>query len=515
MTIARDMRSKRLTQRVTLPLSVSINGWTRDVSDWSLGGFGLSLDAPLAHGARLAVRLAFPVGSAELGFTTTCEVMYAGADGRHGFRFVDLTPDQLQVLRQMWIAATTGQVLPLDACLTPADPPDSLALAPDAAPPPTPSRMVGYGVLLALGALVLVGLAVSLHARLFVIRADFAAVTTPVVRLRTPVDGVLNGAALPPDTVVTVGTTLFDLAGPEMAAEIEQQEAELNRLAASVRALRHRREEMRGFFADYSALAESALRRTEAERNQAQASLELADHDLSRWEELAKAGFAAQARLDQAQQRYTQAEQGLAGTEAAVELDGANLRMAQQGRWFSGSRVEGAEPAKLDEDLRQAETAHGLQARRLAALTEQRAALMVTSPCDCVVTQALVSPGEWLSAGTVTYLLRPRHLAAALSVRVAQDKVELLALGDRALVRLAGASVPAESEILAISRALPTEVRFGLPDTIGRDAATVTLSLPEKIPPASMTEPAAGTPAQVMFPIPPRRLLFSWTGWGG
>lgn len=513
MTVIREIRSKRLIQRVTAPLWVTVDGETVMADDWSLGGFGVPLARPVPRGELLSVRLAFPVGNAELAFATTCEVVHAGADGRYGLRFVDLSPDQLELLRQMWIAATTGQVVPFDACLAapPAPPPDSpepAALTPRRAL----RRLIGYAVLLAAGAAVLAGLLVSFHARFMVVRADHAAMTVPVLRMRAPVDGRLSGNALPTGLAVPAGTPLFDLAGPELAADIELADADLARLAATILSLRQRRTALQAFFADYAELADSSLRRAEADRGRAAAALELAERDLSRWEELARAGFAAQARLDQAQQRYTQAEQVLAGAEAAIEQATANQRMARQGRWFTGSRVEGAEPAKLDEDLRQAEAAHVVQARRLAALMERRAGLLVASPCDCAVMQSLAAPGEWLSAGSTVYLLRPRDGTAVLSVKVAQDKADLVALGDRAVVRLAGAETAEQAVVLAISRAPPADGRFGLPDSLERDPRWATLSL--RLPP-SAAEPPAGTPAQVLFSIPPRRLLFAWTGWGG
>ncbi|GEM_PF-3505381 len=508
MSISRETRSKRLIHRVTVPLSVTIAGETVDATDWSMGGFGLTLRHIIPHDTRLTVRLAFPLGSAEVGFATDCVVMHSGAAGRHGFRFVDLTPDQVELLRQMWISATTGQVMPLDACLTLVDPPQPMAPTPDAVPSRTGPRLAGYAVLLALGVAVLAGVAVSVHARFFVVRADHAAVTVPVVRLRAPAEGRLGGVALAPGTAVSAGTPLFDLAGPEEVAEITLADAELARQAAAVQALQRRRESLADFFADYADLAEAAARRAAADRVRAQAALVLAERDLTRWEELAQAGFAAQARLEQAEQRYAQAEQGLAAAEAAEDQAAANIRMARQGRWFSGSRVEGAEPAKLDEDIRQAEAAHGMQALRLAGLVDRLAERTVSSPCDCVVVQALAVPGEWVGAGAAVYLLRPRHEAALLSVKVDQDKVDLLAPGDRALVRLAGAASAEAAVVRTISRAPPADGRFGLPESLGRDAATVLLSLPQ----GRTAEP--GTPAQVLFPIPPRRLLLSWLGWG-
>lgn len=502
MSHSREDRDQRLALRLTTPLYVTIGEERVLADDWSLGGCGVTLARRHAKGSSLVVRLGFPLPAGEVVLDGRALVTFSGGDGRHGLSFSQFAPDALELVRKMWQGAALGEPLPLDM------PPQ--APRQDPPPPPSPLRLVVRLVLMACGGTALVGLSAMAYSTVLIVGAGHAAVTVPVVTVRSPADGYFTGPPLVPGMTVPRGTPLFDLAGPEVLAGLELADAELSNRGATVTAQRQRRLALREFFADYVALADAERDRAEAERGGAAAALALANTQYERLERLAATGHAALARLDQARTQWLERESKLFAAEAAVQSAKANQRMARQGRWFTGSRVEGIEPAKLDEEIRQAEAAFDLQARTVAALIERREALVVTSPCDGVVVQAPVRSGEWLRAGTVVYLLRPHGEPAHLTAKVAQDDVDLLAVGDHAAIRLAGRSQVEQAEILDITREPPADPRFGLAAGLAQDAgwATVTLALPP-----GLAEPTAGMPAQVRFPC--RRAGGCCTGWDG
>lgn len=501
MSHAREERNQRLSLRLTTPLYVTVGDERVLADDWSLGGCGVTLAQRHAKGGSLPLRLEFPLLSGQVSLDGPGLVTFSGEDGRHGLSFTHFQPDTLEIVRQMWQGAMLGQQPALDAL--PQGPRDT------APPPLSLRRRLVAATLLAAALVILALIGAGAYSNLLVIEASHAAITVPVVTLRSPADGYFTGPALAPGAVVPAGTPLFDLAGPRDLAEIDLADAELRNLGTAIAAGQQRRQALQQFFGDYRDLADYEARRQEAARDGAVAALALAEIQLRRLEELAATGHAAVARVDQAKTEWLEREHRLASAEAAVKMALANRRMARQGRWFTGSRVEGIEPAKLDEDIRQAEADFDLQARRLAALIERREALVVTSPCDCVVVQAPVRSGEWLRAGSVVYLLRPRHEAAYLTAKVAQDKVDLLAQGDTAAIRLAGRDRIDKVAVLAINREPAAEVRYGLAADVANDPrwATLILALP-----ASLTEPVAGLPAQVRLTVPPRRRLLGWLG---
>lgn len=111
-SIFHEARSRRGLLRFTTPIEVTIEGRTLAAADWSLGGFSF-VDAEQAWhpGSERVVRLVFPGKNVGIVFDCHCAVVRVTRDGRIGWRFLDLKPDQMSYLRSAANAAATGQVL--------------------------------------------------------------------------------------------------------------------------------------------------------------------------------------------------------------------------------------------------------------------------------------------------------------------------------------------------------------------------------------------------------------------
>lgn len=509
----REQRSRRQLDRLHGPLSVEIAGVAHPTLDWSLGGFSIAAElGAWTSGQRVAVRLLYPLHHSHWAFDVVAEAVGTHGDGRAGFRFVDLQPGQIEGLRQLRQACISGQLMALENLLAAATPPDlssTGAAEAGGAADSTPWRVAGLAAIVVTGLAVLSVAAVVLHERLTTLRASHAAVTVAPTPVRMPGDGLVRGTLRPPESAVPPGTVLFDLASEELLAEIDLAEIELLRRTAAVEALIRRRAEVDRFFRDYLALAEAGLRRARAGVAQNQQSLELSERELARMQELQATGHVAQARFDQALQKHGLAEKGLLAARAELDQAQANLAMARSGRFFTGSRVEAAEPARLTEEIRQAEEAHGLQSMRLALLMERRDALRVASPCDCIVAEVRAKAGEWLKAGSDVYLLRPRSEPPMIAAKIPHQDARLVSLGGPAVLRLPNAGQALSGRIEAVSHRIISGDRLGLPTAVEADGryATVLVALPPG------TAVAAGTPAAVAFPLSLRTILFEWFGW--
>lgn len=94
-------RPKRLHERVESRLDVVVHGRQVRALNWSRGGMALPEDAVTeAVGARFSVEALFPVSGGILATPLTVEVAVRRA-GRVGLRFVDLTDDQVTLLRRL------------------------------------------------------------------------------------------------------------------------------------------------------------------------------------------------------------------------------------------------------------------------------------------------------------------------------------------------------------------------------------------------------------------------------
>lgn len=514
--MVRDPRSRRHAQRLTLPLEVVIDGRPFVAADWSAGGFAVvDRTGGWSRGARHAAELRFPTHDSHWGFSTTASVAHVGANGRVGFRFVDLLPGQIAHMRALVAACTSGHVVSLDDFLHAASG-NAASPAFDEHPPRQGvgsrlRRLAGYAAVLGLGAGFLMLASLMVHTQFLTVRAVHAATGVPVLRMRAPAAGVLAGAELLPGASAPAGMPLFDLADEALLAEIEIAETELGRRTADLEGLRRRLAATEAFFVLYQTLARAGVARAEAALAQADQGLRLAERERERMIALQSAGYLSQSRLDLTLQRHTVAAQALLTAQADFDQARANLAMSRDGRFFTGSRVEGAEPARLAEDVREAAAAHALQSVKLAALRDRREGLRQASPCDCVVVATLASRGEWIAAGTVVHLLRPRDVQPRLIVKVAQDQAKLLDIGGQAAIRLPDRPGTVAGTVTAVSHLSPAEPRLGLPEEIERDQrfATVIVELPAGV----AARLAPGAPAQVIFPIAWKSVAAAWFAW--
>ncbi len=100
---------KRRHQRITAPLDIIVDRRAWRAMDWSVTGFGLELAAlPLEVGTRFTFHARFVLRGANMTMKMQAEVARR-TDDRVGCRFVDLDPDQQDVLRLLHGAHRTGQ----------------------------------------------------------------------------------------------------------------------------------------------------------------------------------------------------------------------------------------------------------------------------------------------------------------------------------------------------------------------------------------------------------------------
>lgn len=506
MTAERESRSRRHLDRFRTALRVTLDGGAFDALDWSAGGFAI---APAGRdwtpGRSFQARLAFPVNNVFWGFDAMVEVVHVASD-RVGFHFRDLTPDQIEDLHRMRLACIGGRIMDLETLI---DRPQAYRLDAPAESQARPRRRwLPLALVLALGPVVFGAVLVMLHDRLLTVRASHAAVTVPALRVRMPVDGVVRRLLVGMEERVPAGAVLFGVADDELAAQIELADADLLRHTAAVEAMRRRHTEITAFFADYVDLATAAVGRAAAAEEQAARALVLAEREQARIADLHATGHVAQTRMDEVLGKVASARKALLAARGDLDQARANLRMARDGRYYTGSRVEGGEPARLAEDIQRAEVEHGLRSRELAALMERRAALSVTSPCDCEVVARPVQPGEWLRAGSEVYVLKPADAAPVLTAKVTHAQARLLRVGGEAVLRRPTDDTVWRGRVEAISHAVAANARYGLPARIEEDDAFATVAV--SLPGEAAAPP--GTPAIVTFPLDWATALADWAG---
>lgn len=506
----REARSKRHLIRLLTPIEVVIAGEPVRASDWSPAGFGVNESREdWRIGAELDVWMALPLAGGELRLDAKAVIVFADRK-RTGFRFVDLMEGQAAVLGRVAKAHLDGRTAEIDELMGG----DAPLISPSGVPPVAPPRrtlpqLAGYGALLALGLAVSVTAVLSLNARLFSVKAEHAAVTAPVLRIRAPAAGVMAGTPLDPGDPAPPGLPLFEIGHRALDAEARIIEARVRQEEANIEGLRRRAALLADVFRDYRALAEADRIRADSQVARAATAVAGARSAQRRLAALHETGHAPTAAVEETERRLAESEQELRAARAARSQADSHAAMAAKGNYYPGSRAEGGETARLAAEIVVAERAAEVHRRRFAALAERIAEHSVLSPCDCVIHEVLARPGERLEAGDPVHLLRARRAPGRLAVKVHQDEIRYLLVGGPAVVRLADRTEAIDGRIRAISQAATAEIRAGLPPSVAADQrfATIEVALP-----ASLASPPPGLPAQVRFPIAATAALFDWFG---
>lgn len=514
-TASREARGKRQHIRVSMPLTVELDGRSYAARDWSLGGFRIAGGHhPWRVGDRVTARLVFPFHGFALSLRAGCTATYVdAAAGMSGWRFSDVGEAELALLRHLFQAHVAGRVVEADGLL---------AAVRDHDPPPPPAgaakaglvarlrRAVGYAALLALGAGLAGAVALSAYGRFFTVEARHAAVSAPTVTVRAPADGRIEGNALAPGDPVARGARLFSVVNDDLRSRIRVTRAEIAKAEARLAALTRQRKHLAGFFDSYTDLARAELSKASAAHEAAVVALGAVERELARAERLHAEGHVSEQRLDALRSRQAAALRVVRQAEADLTQARANDRIARDGFYYTGSRVEGGTPEELATRITMAEQDLALLRAKLAALEDEQALLAQHSPCACVVDAVAAAPPEWVEAGAVVYRLRRTDPDALLvEAKISHDEAKRLRIGDDAAVRFADEDAVREGRIASIRHGPGRQPRSGLPEwlTLTPDLATVLVRVER--PDLSA---AVGLPAQVRFPLRPRLVLADWLG---
>ncbi|MFC0219126.1 alginate biosynthesis protein Alg44 [Pseudochelatococcus lubricantis] len=209
--------------RYRLPMFAVIQGRTYDVPEWSMAGFDIAGDFPLAPGDVVDASLALPFHGYQFGLSVHAVVVNASPEKqRASLAFTGLDERQASLLRYITDAVLAGEVVAVGDVLDVARRNETVR-ARDVPPPPTPGplgrltnigrRVVTTGAVAALGIALAAFLWTNVYDRLFVVRAESAAVAAKIINLASPAVGRID--YLNPRRRLQLGEPLMTIAPPE------------------------------------------------------------------------------------------------------------------------------------------------------------------------------------------------------------------------------------------------------------------------------------------------------------
>jgi membrane fusion protein, multidrug efflux system len=269
---------------------------------------------------------------------------------------------------------------------------------PKAAPPKATAarnqprrRMLRFGVigvLLVVGAGVLGPWLVNRWSHVYVVDSRVAA---NVITMSSEVAGRVTTVPVVAGDRVAKGDLLVAIEGRQAQLLLQGIDAEVTRIEAEQSELRARQDMTREQVASKLVAAEAELAAGEADHRASEAELEQARAEHDRVSSLFKTGVVASQRFEEAQARFTSAQQQELHTAAEIERARASRAV---------TKAEEAQIAVLD---RQIATLDAEKAAQVARREHQLIDLEyreLRAPFDGVIDQTFVDVGEYVAAGT-------------------------------------------------------------------------------------------------------------------
>lgn len=444
-------QSKRRHPRYTLPLNIEINGVRYEVEEWSLGGFSVNAIQNLGlAGDRADVRVIIEIEGFDLSFRTKAEVVRLDTQTRSAaFRFCDLDDSHVGTLSRISSAMLSGRISNVDGMLRYVDAQAGKA-TPDAEARIDRWAAWRRRAALAAGILLCVVAARAALLQTLSVHAVAAWPANPAITLTAPSSARVAQASVEEGQSVLVGDPLIVLEDRALQADLAFAEAEQARLSQRLEGLDAMLTGRRSMLATEREAAEAVLARTQARRDVAERAMRAARDFHQARVDLHARGIVPLGDVVDAERARLETENTLAEAERDHDQALSRRNAAQAGVFYGNGRTTGLDPAALELEIGEVQQLLSLQDVRIEGLRRQQADNRLTSPCDCVVEDIAVQPGETLAVSDPVILLRPQAGAGEIVAFLRHDNARRLEIGQRATVRLANGRTDTEARIAGI-----------------------------------------------------------------
>lgn len=412
VSIVREPNYKRRYHRVTVALFLVVEGRTYQAADWSLGGFRLTdYDGSAGPGDERNGTLVLPYS----GFNVTLPMRFrvVRKSGREaGCQFLELDEQARRALRHLLEAALEGRVSGVNDALGVINAPISSAPLEDLLQEEDDTHFhVGSTplfrkttVYIAAGLFALALVAALLYRNLAFVDAPEATVMGNFVSIASRADGRLAGISVEEGQEIRAGQVLFELDNQDLAAAVDQAEAQLGTVRAEHAAVSGVLAEEQNRHNLFRSVSREQEQRAQANLRRVEASLAQAEIEQARRQRLVDLGVFPREEADLAleQTRVLHEEREALVNELAIAR--LNQTATDQGRFFGGQEIEGR-TVELQQDVKVAMAEISLAESNLRAAVARLSELRITAPVDGRIYTIYRHVGE---------VLRPRDVVLSI-----------------------------------------------------------------------------------------------------
>lgn len=457
--VRRERPSQRLNHRVSAPVIIECEFGTFKADDWSLGGFRLpAQQRPLENGYEFDCTIKVPFQGFDVSFPMEARVARVGSDGSAGCSFKQVGDREREIMTHFIDELVRGTMTVVDDIILRVDSPVTpVATTPDPNPieqipvKRLPLKQIGMVTFYALMGLIVLGYGISsLVVNVFRLEIDTAVVAAPIQPIISTADGKIERAPVDEGLTVRAGLPLFVIEDAKLEEKIEMAKIKVNRLTlqlvAREKALKAEEERL----GDYRTVALSKVRQTEARVDSLEKQVRIAENRTNRYRDLLNKGLTTRTKVDDEESTLAALTGQLEDARADAAEQRALLGSVNEGRFFSGGKVEGKiSELQADTDFQWDQIM--LARDELAALERHKARLTLSAPRAGRVVKILKVEGSSVKSGEQIGLFE-RDEARTIEAFLTQEEAMEIGLGSSAKVYFPGTDQTIDAVVTAIDR---------------------------------------------------------------
>lgn len=328
------------------------------------------------------------------------------------------------------------------------------------------------------------------------LKVNTAVVSAPIETMSAPSAGMLAEAFVTPGQKVKKGNPLFRVDDTDLQQNLElariQVEETKFELAHQENLLVNEQQRL----AIYQTIGTNRQESAQAKVEKLKQSTILAKKNLERFRVLRQKNYASDLNVDEATEKYNEANRGLQSAVADLGVETASLRAVDKGSYFTGNKLEGA-VTDIKANVDAARHKLELNKSKLHVFENTYKKLTMQAPFDCRIIQLTKTVGNTVEKGEPILLLEPFNNDATITAYLTQEELSNVGLGEKANVFIPGLGKSYDGQVINIDSGTgaisggKTTYQYHLQNDDDR-SVRVTLAVDEALP--------HGSPAVVYFP---------------
>ncbi len=496
---------------MTAPLWVTLGAHRLRAADWSLGGLrleGYPGALPLV-GQAVRLRLSLPFQGFDVAYDADAEVVRCdSARGTVALKFTKLGEREQELMRHFLEELVRGSMVDVADTIQRIDVPITpVSTAPDASPSQQvpigrwPLKTVLYTAFyLTLGLFVFGYTAVMTWSNVFRMEVQTAVITSPLVTVQAPGDGHVLWTNYKPGDPVKAGAVVLQVADNELERSIDLAEVTIREKAARRDFLRQQHTDALSVMGDLATVERKNTQQDQLLLQSLAAGAAVAEQQFASIQQLFKKGYATRVQLNETRAKAIEAinnrERQRYEVQARSQLSGRGVGQDfLNGKGFIGDR------AKLEAEIKLAETELAITTAKRDALLAHRVRLAVVAPYDGVLLELPRVDHAPINRGDIIAVME-QPAARQVTAYLTQDESLRVGLGDTAIVYVPAFDSMVRATVKEIDRTSgfveQMGGRYGWRGTMDR-SAQVTLLFDRDGQTRQIAAFRAGTPAIVLF----------------